>query len=39
VNFAWLSSAEAERFVRIVKETVERVKKLGPARHLVKSYN
>ena len=39
VNFAWLSSAEAERFVRIVKETVERVKKLGPAKHLVKNYN
>ena len=36
VNFAWLSSAEAERFVKIVNATIEKVKELGPAGKLVK---
>jgi F420-non-reducing hydrogenase iron-sulfur subunit len=36
VNFAWLSSAEAERFVKIAKEAIEKVKALGPAKRMVK---
>ena len=36
VNFAWLSSAEAERFVKIAKESIEKVKALGPASRMVK---
>jgi coenzyme F420-reducing hydrogenase delta subunit len=36
VNFAWLSSAESERFVKIVREAVEKVKSLGPASKMVK---
>jgi len=35
-NVAWLSSAEAERFVKIAKNTIESVKQLGPAKKLVK---
>ncbi len=36
LQLAWLSSAEAERFVKIAKETIESVRKLGPAKKLVK---
>lgn len=36
VNFAWLSSAEAERFVKIVNASIEKVKSLGPAGRMVK---
>ncbi len=35
-NVAWLSSAEAERFVKIAKNTIKSVKELGPAKKLVK---
>ena len=35
-HVAWLSSAEAERFVKIAKNTIESVKKLGPAKRLLK---
>ena len=36
VNFSWISAAEGERFSKVVKEVVERVKALGPANRLVK---
>ena len=36
VSFAWLSSAEAERFVNIAKKAIEKVKALGPAKRMVK---
>ena len=36
VNFAWLSSAEAERFVKIATATIDKVRALGPANSLVK---
>jgi len=39
LNFAWLSSAEAERFVKIAINTVEVVRKLGPAKKFVKKTN
>lgn len=37
VNFSWVSAAEGERFAKVVKTVVERVKKLGPVSKLVKS--
>jgi F420-non-reducing hydrogenase iron-sulfur subunit len=37
VNFAWLSSAEAERFVKIAKDTIEKVREIGPTKKLVKN--
>lgn len=36
-NFAWLSSAEAERFVKIVNATIDKVRALGPAKRMVMS--
>jgi coenzyme F420-reducing hydrogenase delta subunit len=38
LNFAWVSASEAEKFVKIVKETVETVRKLGPIQKLVKRF-
>lgn len=36
VNFSWVSAAEGEKFSKIVREVVEEVKALGPARRLAK---
>jgi coenzyme F420-reducing hydrogenase delta subunit len=36
VNFSWISAAEGERFSKLVREVVEKVKALGPAQRLVK---
>lgn len=36
VNFSWVSAAEGEKFSKVVKEVVDRVKMLGPAKRLVK---
>lgn len=36
VSFAWISSAEGEKFAKVARETVEKVKKLGPAQKIVK---
>jgi len=36
VNFSWISAAEGERFSKLVREVVEKVKALGPAHRLVK---
>jgi F420-non-reducing hydrogenase iron-sulfur subunit len=36
LNFSWISSAEATKFVEVAKEVAEDVKALGPAKHLVK---
>jgi coenzyme F420-reducing hydrogenase delta subunit len=36
VNFAFVSSAEAERFVKIVNATIDKVRSLGPGRKMVK---
>jgi len=36
VNFSWISAAEGERFSKVVKEVVKRVRSLGPAKRLVK---
>ena len=36
VNFSWVSAAEGERFSKVVKDVVDRVKALGPAKRLVK---
>ncbi len=36
VHFSWVSAAEAGRFAELITEVTEEVKKLGPAKRLVK---
>ncbi|NVM27681.1 MAG: hydrogenase iron-sulfur subunit [Candidatus Helarchaeota archaeon] len=36
LNFSWVSAAEGEKFSKVVKTVVERVKKLGPIKKFVK---
>jgi F420-non-reducing hydrogenase iron-sulfur subunit len=36
LNFSWVSAAEGEKFSKVVREVVEKVKKLGPINRLVK---
>lgn len=36
VSFSWVSAAEGEKFAKVVKDVVETVKVLGPAKRLVK---
>lgn len=36
LNFSWVSAAEGEKFSKVIKEVVERVKKLGPIEKLIK---
>jgi F420-non-reducing hydrogenase iron-sulfur subunit len=36
LNFSWISSAEATKFVEVAKGVAENVKALGPARYLIK---
>jgi len=36
INFSWISAAEGERFSKVVKEVVERIRALGPTNRLVK---
>jgi F420-non-reducing hydrogenase iron-sulfur subunit len=36
LHFSWISSAEATKFVDLVKEITEQVRKLGPATRLIK---
>ena len=35
-HFSWISSAEATKFVDVVKEITEEVRQLGPATRLIK---
>ena len=35
-HFSWISSAEASKFVDVVKEITEQVRQLGPATKLIK---
>jgi len=37
LHFSWISSAEATRFVDVVKEVTEKVKALGPNNNFVKN--
>ena len=39
IHFSWISSAEATKFVDVVKEISEKVRALGPNKKLVKEYN
>ena len=39
VHFSWISSAEATKFVDVVKEISDTVRALGPNKKLVKDYN
>ena len=36
LHFSWISSAEATKFVDMVKEITEQVRQLGPATKLIK---
>ena len=36
LHFSWISSAEAGKFVDLVKEITEQVMQLGPAEKLIK---
>jgi len=36
LHFSWISSAEATKFVEVVKQVTESVKKLGPINNFVK---
>jgi coenzyme F420-reducing hydrogenase delta subunit len=38
VQFTWVSASEGGRFAAIVQKVVEQIRKLGPNRKLVKSY-
>jgi len=38
LHFSWISSAEATKFVSVVKEISEKVRALGPNKKLVKDY-
>jgi F420-non-reducing hydrogenase iron-sulfur subunit len=37
LQFSWVSSAEASKFITVVKEVTESVKALGPAKYLIKN--
>jgi F420-non-reducing hydrogenase iron-sulfur subunit len=39
VQFSWISSAEATKFVDVVKEISDKVRALGPNKKFVKNYN
>ncbi len=39
VHVSWSSSAEATKFVGVVKEISEKVRALGPNKKFVKDYN
>jgi coenzyme F420-reducing hydrogenase delta subunit len=36
VNFSWVSASEGEQFAKVASEVTEKVRKLGPAKRLVK---
>lgn len=38
VNFSWISASEGEQFAQVATEITGRVRRLGPARHLVKEF-
>jgi len=39
LHFSWISSAEAVKFVNVVKEITQKVRALGPNKKFVKEYN
>jgi coenzyme F420-reducing hydrogenase delta subunit len=39
IHFSWISSAEATKFVDVVKQISEKVRALGPNTKLKKIYN
>lgn len=39
VHFSWISSAEATKFVDVVKEITDKVEALGPNKKFVKDYS
>ncbi len=39
IHFSWISSAEATKFVDVVKEISEKVRALGPNKKFKKQYS
>ena len=39
IHFSWISSAEATKFVDVVKDITEKVRSLGPNEKFKKIYN
>jgi len=39
VHFSWVSAAEAGRFAELINDVTEAIRKLGPAKRLVKQSN
>jgi coenzyme F420-reducing hydrogenase delta subunit len=37
LQFSWISSSEAPKFVDVASSVTRRVKELGPARHLIRT--
>ena len=37
VHFSWVSAGEGEKFAQVIREVTDAVKKVGPAKRLVKS--
>ena len=37
LQFSWVSSAESTKFIEVVREVTEAVKKVGPNRRLVRN--
>jgi len=37
LQFSWISSSEAGKFVDVANTVTDKVKALGPAKHLVKT--
>ncbi len=37
LHFSWVSSAEASKFITVVKDVTQAVKALGPAKNFVKT--
>ena len=36
LHFSWISSSEAGKFAEVAREVIEAVRKVGPAKRLVK---
>lgn len=36
LNFSWISSAEATKFVEVANKVADEVRALGPAKYLIK---
>jgi len=39
VQFSWISAGEGERFANVISKITEDIKKIGPAKRLIKKRN